>query len=142
MEFLTQYLQPPTCEHSTQSSDGSKLLARQSRQADSHAAMSGYGHHKIIYCPEGVPVEQAIFGILAAFGASFALLFRAVSLARRKRRKRRRSANEMQEEFQEYLATGEEEVEEEEESWLQELGSKISDVYWWGRCMFWELTMS
>ena len=137
MDYISQYLQS-TCEHSTHqklqqeqqpySSDASsKLLARESRQADSYGAMSGYGHHKIIYCPEGVPVEQAIFGILAAFGASFALLFRAVSLGRRKRRKR--AAGESFQEYHEYLA-------EEEEGWIQEIGERISDVYWWGRCMF------
>lgn len=132
MEYISQYLQP-TCEHSPDSLDdsisissSSQLLARQARQADdSYGALSGYGHHKIIYCPEGVPVEQAIFGLLAAFAASFGLLFRAVSLAGRKRR-RKRAVNETHQQYQQYLAA-------EEEGWLQELMAMLSDLYWWGR---------
>ena len=47
------------------------------------AASSGYGH-----CPEGVPVELALLSILAAFGVSFGLLYRGLTLKTAKRRKR------------------------------------------------------
>ena len=47
------------------------------------AASSGYGH-----CPEGVPVELALLSILAAFGVSFGLLYRALTLKNPIRRKR------------------------------------------------------
>ena len=46
-------------------------------------ASSGYGH-----CPEGIPVEFALLSILAAFGVSFGLLYRALTLKVPGRRKR------------------------------------------------------
>ena len=58
---------------------------RKGKQLDLQAAASGYGS----YCPEGIPVEQAIFGILAAFGVAFGVLYRAVTLKTNARRKRR-----------------------------------------------------
>ena len=47
------------------------------------AASSGYGH-----CPEGIPVEFALLSILAAFGVSFGLLYRGLTLKTAGRRKR------------------------------------------------------
>ena len=46
-------------------------------------ALSGHGGH----CPEGVPVEFGLLTILAAFGAAFGILYRALTLkiGRRKR---------------------------------------------------------
>lgn len=66
-----------------------QALHRQTRQAAGLAGSfsSGYGHEKM-ECPEGVPVEQAVFGILAAFAASFGFLFRAVTMATGRRKKR------------------------------------------------------
>ena len=51
------------------------------------AAGSGYGH-KVEECPEGVPVDQALFAIAAAAAASFGILFRAVTQATMGRKKR------------------------------------------------------
>ena len=59
--------------------------SRQTRE-DLAGAFSGYGHTG--YCPEGIPVEQAIFGILAAFAASllrFSASCRSASLWRRRK---------------------------------------------------------
>ena len=55
------------------------VLSREVRQTGSFS--SGYGHDKIEHCPEGIPVEQAVFAILAAFAAAFAALFRALTQA-------------------------------------------------------------
>ena len=67
----------------------SALVSRSERSAfdQSGAFSSGYGP-MIEYCPEGVPVEQAIFGILAAFGASFGFLYRAVTMTTGGRKRR------------------------------------------------------
>ena len=58
--------------------------SRSERQLDLSGAASGYGG----YCPEGIPVETAIFGILGAFGVAFGVLYRAVTLKTARRRKR------------------------------------------------------
>ena len=57
---------------------------------DLAGAASGYGG----YCPEGIPVETAIFGLLAAFGVAFGVLYRAVTLKTGGRRKKR-NTNEL-----------------------------------------------
>ena len=51
--------------------------------SDLAGALSGHGGH----CPEGVPVEFGLLTILAAFGAAFGILYRALTLkiGRRKR---------------------------------------------------------
>ena len=65
------------------------VLSRTERQSDLEAAASGYGGDH--YCPEGIPVETALFAILGAFGLAFGILFMAITLitmppGRRKRR--------------------------------------------------------
>ena len=65
-------------------------LDRDDRQIDLSAAASGYGS----YCPEGIPVETAIFGILGAFGVAFGILYRAVTIKTGGRRKRSATADE------------------------------------------------
>lgn len=95
------------------------VLSREIRQADLGGAASGYGHHKEIYCPEGVPVEQALFALLAAFGASFGFLFRAVTLITGGRRKRSAEGA---------LTRG-----GDAPPWHEELLAKAADMYWWGR---------
>ena len=61
--------------------------SRSERQLDLEPAASGYGHDH--YCPEGIPVETALFAILAAAGLSFGALFMAITkITARKRRKR------------------------------------------------------
>ena len=64
---------------------------RSGKQADLSAAASGYGG----YCPEGIPVETAIFGILGAFGVAFGVLYRAVTIKTGGRRKRRDTKDEV-----------------------------------------------
>ena len=59
-------------------------LNRSGRQLDLQGAASGSGYG----CPEGIPVETAIFGLLAAFGVAFGLLYRAVTIKTGGRRKR------------------------------------------------------
>ena len=58
---------------------------------DLAGAASGYGG----YCPEGIPVETAIFGLLAAFGVAFGILYRAVTLKTAGRRKKRDSNDQV-----------------------------------------------
>jgi len=72
-----KYSYPTLSEDDVQSS-------RSERQLDLSGAASGYGG----YCPEGIPVETAIFGILGAFGVAFGVLYRAVTLKTARRRKR------------------------------------------------------
>ena len=61
--------------------------SRSERQLDLEPAASGYGNDH--YCPEGIPVETALFAILAAAGLSFGALFMAITkITARKRRKR------------------------------------------------------
>ena len=61
--------------------------SRTERQLDLEPAASGYGNDH--YCPEGIPVETALFAILAAAGLSFGALFMAITkITARKRRKR------------------------------------------------------
>ena len=68
-----------------------RALARRSVATDLDvAAGSGYGH-KVEKCPEGVPIEQALFAILAASAVAFGVLFRAVTQATMGRRRKRRS---------------------------------------------------
>lgn len=100
--------------HPEASPDTGRGLSRLTRQAedDLDGAFSGYGS----YCPEGIPVEQAILGILAAFAASFGFLFTAVTMITGRRRRRKRGT------------VG--------------LDDKAADLYFWGRwdSYFWGLS--
>ena len=78
-------------------------LARITREADlDTAADSGYGHSSYgssssgygHYCPEGIPVETALFAVLAAAGLSFGALFMTVTMITGARRKRKRRSGE------------------------------------------------
>ena len=53
---------------------------------DLAGALSGYGGG----CPDGVPVEFGLLTILAAFGASFGILYRALTLTLGGRKRKRR----------------------------------------------------
>ena len=77
--------------------------ARITREADlDTAADSGYGHSSYgssssgygHYCPEGIPVETALFAVLAAAGLSFGALFMTVTMITGARRKRKRRSGE------------------------------------------------
>ena len=83
--------------------------SRVERQADLQGAFSSGGG----YCPEGIPVETAIFAALAAFGVAFGILYRAVTIATGRRRKRDISGND------------------EPISFMDEIGDHVADLYWW-----------
>ena len=106
-----------------QASPGQTSPAHLSRSAravyddDSSGALSGYGyghHGHNDYCPEGVPIEQALFAILAAFAASFGFLYRAITLITQGRRKKRSAEGAS------------------EETLSQTLTDRAADLYWWG----------
>ena len=87
-----EYIQHPKdtlTSNNTKFSDESNTFASRSRvdrQVDLTGTASGYGEY---YCPEGVPVETALFLLLGAFGLAFGALFRAITLITGGRRKRR-----------------------------------------------------
>ena len=87
-----EYIQAPKdtfTSNNTKFSDESNTFASRSRvdrQIDLTGTASGYGEY---YCPEGVPVETALFLLLGAFGLAFGALFRAITLITGGRRKRR-----------------------------------------------------
>ena len=62
-------------------------LSRSVRQADQVIAASGSGGG--YYCPEGIPVETALFALLGAFALAFGILFMAITKITGRRRKRR-----------------------------------------------------
>ena len=63
-----------------------KNLSRSERQLDLNVAASGSGSG--YYCPEGIPVETALFALLAASALAFGILFRAITLITGGRKKR------------------------------------------------------
>ena len=87
---------------STYSGDTETLL-RLARQVDlDSAADSGYGHSSYgssgygksdYYCPEGIPVETALFAVLAAAGLAFGILFMAITMITMGGRRKRGAAN-------------------------------------------------
>jgi hypothetical protein len=83
------------------------------RQLDLVGAASGYGR----YCPEGIPIEQAICLLLAAFALSFGILWTALTKATGRRRKRRVLEADSASTF------------------LEELQDQSSDMLWWGRSL-------
>ena len=88
------------------------VVSRAARQAgDLVGAYSGYGS----YCPEGIPIETAIFAILGAFGVAFGVLYRAVTLITAGRRKKRSEAA----------------AEQPKDLWEQ-ISYKLADIFWWG----------
>lgn len=93
-------------------------LSRSTRQSESDlsGAFSGYGS----YCPEGIPVEQAIFAILAAFAASFGVLFRAITMITQGRRRKKRSQNDHEDGL----------------TLVEVLQNRAADLYWWGTFIF------
>jgi hypothetical protein len=92
--------------------DSLDVLSRVERQSDLVGAYSGSGH----YCPEGIPVETAIFAILGAFGVAFGILFRAVTLITGRRRRRRDAII----------------PDQPPKTIWDELSYKVADVFWWG----------
>ena len=64
------------------------IMSRLKRQTeDLDAAASGYGGHS--YCPEGIPIETALFAVLGAAALSFGILFMAITMITGGKRKRR-----------------------------------------------------
>ena len=56
-----------------------EYLDRVVRQVDLESAGSGYGKSEY-YCPEGIPVETALFAVMGAAGLAFGVLFMAVTM--------------------------------------------------------------
>ena len=72
-------------------------------------AASGYGS----YCPEGIPIEQALCLLLAGFAIAFGILWTALTVATGRRRRRDLGPDNgpgLVEDFKEHSA----------------------DVFWWG----------
>ena len=93
-----------------------EYLSRVIRQADLEPiGDSGYGHSEY-YCPEGIPVETALFATLAAAGLSFGILFMAVTMITMppmKRKRRKASSSQF-------------------ENFGSSIGGSISDLLWEG----------
>ena len=60
---------------------------RSGKQLDLESAASGYGHE--LYCPEGIPVETALFALLGAAALSFGILFMEITMITGAKRKKR-----------------------------------------------------
>ena len=54
---------------------------------DLEGAASGYGHE--VYCPEGIPVETALFALLGASAIAFGILFMEITMITGAKRKKR-----------------------------------------------------
>ena len=72
---------------SVTSEEDDRDASRSQRQLDLNVAASGYGHDGY-YCPEGIPVETALFALLAASAIAFGVLFMAITQITGKRKKR------------------------------------------------------
>ena len=94
--------------------DDEIVNSRVERQADLQGAFSSGGG----YCPDGIPVETAIFAALAAFGVSFGILYRAVTVTTGGRKKRDVSGKSQPMSF------------------MEEIGDNIADIFWWGMNCF------
>jgi len=79
---------------------------------------SGYGKKE---CKDGIPVEQALAALLAAFTAAFGFLFRAVTQAQARRRRRKREAEVAGLTVEDTRTT---------DSWT----GLLPDLAWMGRC--------
>ena len=90
--------------------DDEIINIRVERQADLQGAFSSGGG----YCPDGIPVETAILGLLGAFGVAFGVLYRAVTVTTGGRKKRDIS------------------VGIEPQSVMDEIANHLGDLYWWG----------
>lgn len=87
-----------------------ELEVFEGRQADLAGAASGYGS----YCPEGIPIEQALCLILAGFALAFGILWTALTMATAGRRKRR-GLNPI-----------------EGPALIEDFKEHSADVFWWG----------
>lgn len=77
---------------------------RSEKQLDLESAASGYGHE--LYCPEGIPVETALFALLGAAALSFGILFMEITMitgAKRKKRDTRISYDNIHEPENDYF---------------------------------------
>ena len=77
---------------------------RSEKQLDLESAASGYGHE--LYCPEGIPVETALFALLGAAALSFGILFMEITMitgAKRKKRDTRTSYDNIDETENDYF---------------------------------------
>lgn len=92
--------------------------ATQSRSIRAVDSVGGYSSGYGEYCPEGIPIEQALFGLLAAFAASFGFLFRAVTMITAPPMSRSVLRHES------ILFNS---------NFLEDLQVRAADLMWWGR---------
>ena len=89
--LISDYVSNNTISSTSPSVDSTHeypIMSRSKRQTeDLDAAASGYGGHS--YCPEGIPIETALFAVLGAAALSFGILFMAITMITGGKRKRR-----------------------------------------------------
>ena len=82
---VKNYIKPESLVNVTSEWD-KQYVSRSERQLDLNVAASGYSHE--YYCPEGIPVETALFALLAASALAFGILFMAITAITGGRKKR------------------------------------------------------
>ena len=81
-------------------------MTSNNRPNDLNVAASGYGYSDNYYCPDGIPVEAALFAVLAAFAVAFGILFRAITAITGGRRKRSNPEDSLWNQFHNYVWLG------------------------------------
>ena len=66
---------------------GKQIDLESAASGDLEGAASGYGHE--VYCPEGIPVETALFALLGASAIAFGILFMEITMITGAKRKKR-----------------------------------------------------
>ena len=87
--FLTNVTSSIRNDTSSNVNSERNILLRSERQADLDVAASGYGS----YCPEGIPVETALFAVMGAAALAFGILFMAITMITMGGRRKRRDAS-------------------------------------------------
>ncbi len=98
---------------------GEVVPALHHRQERDLLGSASYHKDEVIYCPEGIPIKQALYALSAAATAALGFLYRAITMAGRRRRRRRSAA-----------AAGEEEDPSSDTGyWLDNLPFAVPDVF-------------
>ena len=88
--YNNSYLNPnPTQVRSVQENN----VSRWRRDGYDSYGSSGYGSHS--YCPEGIPVETALFAVTGAAALAFGILFMAITMITMPGRRKRRETNDL-----------------------------------------------
>ena len=70
---------------------GKQIDLESAASGDLEGAASGYGHE--VYCPEGIPVETALFALLGASAIAFGILFMEITMITGAKRKKREATS-------------------------------------------------